>query len=246
MEESIITFIALGFMAQMIDGALGMAYGVFLTTALTFVGVPVVSASASIHFAEIVTTFLSGCSHFKLKNIDMKLLKKIAPAGVVGAIIGSLFLSYVNSDWIKPIVSVYLLILGIRIIVKSFYTKPFKEIAKKLKLLGFVGGFCDAVGGGGWGPIVTSTLLARGHHPHKTIGTVNVSEFFVTVASSAVFVMAVGIGYWKLVLGLIIGGGIAAPLAAYVCLKFNPKWMLVTVGTLIVTLNLISLFRIIL
>lgn len=244
MTETIV-FVLLVFLAQLIDGALGMAYGVFLTTTLSFWGVPVSHASAAIHFSEMFTTFVSGISHFKMKNVDLSLLKKLAPAGIFGGIIGAAVLSSVNAQTVKPFVCLYLLILGIRIVVKSFARKKDAAVIRHIMPLGFAGGFLDAVGGGGWGPIVTGTLIARGNNPRKTIGTANLSEFFVTVAQSAVFFVSIGLGYWKIVAGLIIGGCLAAPMAAFVCAKINPKILMLFVGILIIATNTAAIGRLI-
>lgn len=236
-------FIFLGFAAQLIDGALGMAYGVFLTTALSFWGVPVSHASAAVHFSEMFTTLASGISHFKMKNVDWGLLKKLAPAGAAGGIIGAAFLSVAKTETVKPFVCLYLLILGIWIVRKSFARIKTKKNVRHIAPLGFVGGFLDAMGGGGWGPIVTGTLIARGNNPRQTIGTTNLSEFFVTATQSAIFFVSIGLGYWKIVGGLVVGGCLAAPLAAFVCAKINPKILMLFVGILIIITNAAAIGR---
>lgn len=241
--EPFIIFATLGFIAQLIDGALGMAYGVFLSTTLTSAGIPIASASACIHFAEIFTTFTSGISHFKLKNIDFTLLKKLAPAGILGGVIGAILVSKINSEYIRPFVSTYLCLLGIRIILKSLSYKKETTTPKKIFPLGFIGGFLDAIGGGGWGPIVTGTLINKNNCPHKTIGTVSLTEFFVTFCQSLAFATTLGLGYFKIVLGLIIGGCLAAPLSAYICLKINTKILMFIVGTIITSLNIVALIH---
>ncbi len=242
-EDSFIIFIVLGFIAQLIDGALGMAFGVFLTTVLTFIGIPVAQASASVHFSEIFTTLISGISHFKFKNVDMGLFKRLAFFGVIGGIIGAYVLSAVDGNIIRPFVSIYLLILGVCLLFKSFSRYRPKRMKKHVIPLGLFGGFFDAVGGGGWGPIVTSTLIARGNSPRKSIGTVNFSEFFVTVAQSATFFIVIGLTSWKMVVGLIMGGVIAAPLAAYTCRKVNVKILILFVAVIIIITNILSLVK---
>ena len=236
-------FIALGFCAQLIDGCLGMAYGVFLTTFLTANGVPLVQASSSVHFAEVFTTLASGLAHWRFDNVSWPMFRRLAFAGVVGGILGAYVLTSVNGKILKPWVTVYLLLLGIRLLCKVWQHPTFNAALKRLIPLGLVAGFCDAVGGGGWGPIVTSTLLVRGHTPHKAIGTVNTAEFFVTVAQTATFVALIGLGNWKMVSGLIIGGILAAPLAAYLCKIINQKVLMAAVAVLIILTNSYVLFN---
>ena len=238
-----ILFIILGFLGQLIDGCLGMAYGVFLTTCLMAKGVPLVYASQSIHFSEIFTTLASGLAHWKFKNIDWQLFKKLTLPGVIGGIFGAYILTSLSGDKLKPFVSVYLLLLGIRILLKLRKQFVFKNAHKHLILLGTVGGFFDAIGGGGWGPIVTSSLIAKGNLPNKAIGTVNSSEFFVTLAQSATFIILIGTGNWKIISGLIIGGVLAAPVSAYLCKRINQKVLMAMVGLLIVFTNLYALYH---
>ncbi len=242
-EDSLLIFIILGFIAQLIDGALGMAFGVFLTTVLTFIGVPVAQASASIHFAEIFTTCISGISHFKFKNVDMGLFKRLVVSGVIGGGIGAYILSSVDGNYIRPFVAVYLLILGTCLFVKGFSRYRPSRMKKNIIPLGLLGGFFDAVGGGGWGPIVTSTLIARGTSPRKSIGTVNFSEFFVTVAQSATFFVLIGMTSWKIIVGLILGGVIAAPIAAYACHKVNYRVLIFFVAIVIIVTNIFTLIK---
>ncbi len=236
-------FIFLGFCAQLIDGCLGMAYGVFLTTFLIAHGVPLVTASAGIHFAEVFTTFASGVSHWKFKNIDGHMFQKLVIPGIFGGVVGAVVLSVVDGETIKPFVSVYLLMLGIRILLKIKKNPHFKNTIEHLIPLGAAGGFFDAVGGGGWGPIVASTLIAKGNTPSKVIGTVNAAEFFVVLAQSAAFIMLIGLGNWQIVAGLVIGGVLAAPLAAYLCTRINQKGLMFLVGILIVLTNAYALWH---
>lgn len=232
-----ILFIVLGFCAQLIDGCLGMAYGVFLTTFLTASGVPLLHASSGIHFAEIFTTLASAISHWRFNNVNWLMLKRLALAGIIGGVLGAYVLTSVNGEVLKPWVSVYLLLLGGRLLWKAWKRSASSLTLKRLFPLGLAGGFCDAIGGGGWGPIVTGTLLVRGYTPHKAIGTVNTAEFFVTIAQTATFVSLIGLGNWKLICGLIIGGVLAAPLAAYLCKKINQKVLMSMVGILIIFIN---------
>lgn len=234
----IIIFIIVGFLAQMIDGALGMAYGVSSTTFLLSVGVSPVVASASVHTAEIFTSGVSGLSHLKLGNIDKELFKKLLAPGIIGGVLGAYILTSVPGKTIKPFVAIYLLIMGLMILRKSFKKTQEKKVITHLFPLGTVGGTFDAIGGGGWGPIVTSTLVAKGNNPRFTIGSVNLAEFFVTVAEVATFFTFMGFVRWRLIVGLIIGGVMAAPLAAYVCKILEPRKLIIIVGVLIMILSM--------
>lgn len=191
--ENIFIYILVGFLAQMIDGTLGMAYGVSSTTFLLSAGVSPKIAGASVHIAEVFTTFVSGISHLGFKNINKALLTKLVIPGVLGGITGAYILINAPSEVIKPFVDIYLVIMGIIILVKAFKSIVQKELeGKKIWGLGLIGGFFDAIGGGGWGPIVTSTLVANGYNPRYAIGTVNLAEFFVTVSQAATFVTFLG------------------------------------------------------
>lgn len=238
-----ITFIILGFIAEIIDGCLGMAYGVFLTSLLISNGSSLIMASSSIHFSEIFTTLASGISHIKQKNVDFNMLKKLAVSGVIGGITGAYILTSIDGEMIKPFVSVYLLILGFRILLKAKDNFKKKDNSKHLIPLGSVGGFFDAIGGGGWGPIVTSSLIEQGNVPCKAIGTVNTAEFFVTFAQSVTFFTVVGIKAPQMTLGLIIGGIVAAPLSAYLCKKINQKVLRILVALVIIGINCYALYH---
>lgn len=247
MEISILVFILVGFIAQMIDGALGMAYGVSSNTFLLSLGIPPAAASASVHMAEVVTTGISGISHWRLGNVDWKLVRRLLIPGVVGGVAGAYILTSVDGDFIKPYIATYLLIMGGMIIYKAFTItprkKPDEHHGPRISLLGVIGGFCDAIGGGGWGPVVTSTLVARGKYARTTIGSVNFSEFFVTFAQSVVFVFTLNFTeYWQVILGLLIGGSIAAPLAARMTKALPLKALMILVGVLIVVLSVRTLY----
>jgi len=243
MDTTFFLFVIAGFLAQMIDGCIGMAYGVSSTSLLLSIGVPPAAASASVHSAEVFTTFVSGISHYSLKNIDKKLFSSLVIPGVIGGITGAFILTNIDTAIIKPIISIYLVAMGVRIIWKAF-GKEAKKAAKKLEgvklyILGVIGGCLDAIGGGGWGPVVTTTLVADGNTPRFVIGSVNASEFFVTVAQAITFVTLIGLGeYWKIILGLAVGGVIAAPLAAFLVRKISPKAMMIMVGAVVAVLNI--------
>ncbi len=237
---NIFVFVLVGFVAQMIDGALGMAYGVSSNTFLLSLGLPPASASASVHMAEVFTTGVSGISHWRLRNIDTSLAKKLIIPGVLGGVSGAYILTSIDGDLLKPWISAYLLVMGMVILVKAFNRDQEKrgEI-KQISLLGLIGGFFDAIGGGGWGPVVTTTLVARGNHPRATIGTVNFSEFFVTFAQSVTFILALNFrDYWQIIVGLLVGGVLAAPIAAYATKRLPLKFLMILVGVIIILVSL--------
>jgi uncharacterized membrane protein YfcA len=246
MELSILLYVLVGFVAQVIDGALGMAYGVSSNTFLLSLGLPPAAASASVHMAEVVTTGVSGASHWRLGNIDWKLIRRLLIPGVLGGMAGAYLLTSIDGDILKPYISGYLLIMGAFIIYKAFRNNNHVNDGThtaRVSFLGLVGGFCDAIGGGGWGPVVTTTLVARGKNPRLTIGSVNFSEFFVTLAQSIVFVFTLNFSqYWQIILGLLIGGAIAAPLAARVTKYMPVKALMILVGTLIILLSIRTIY----
>ncbi len=247
MDLNILVFILVGFLAQIIDGALGMAYGVSSNTFLLTIGVPPAAASASVHMAEVVTTGVSGFSHWRMENIDKDLIKRLVLPGVLGGVTGAYLLTTIPSDVIKPIVSAYLLIMGFVILFKALKVGEIvKGIPAYISILGLIGGFFDAIGGGGWGPIVTTSLIARGSHPRYTIGSVNFSEFFITFAESITFILALKMSFfaefWTIIAGLLIGGVIAAPLAAVVCKKLPARTLMAMVGVLIIGLSIRTIY----
>ena len=241
MDITIFFYIFVGFIAQMIDGALGMAYGVTSTSLLLTIGIPPAQASASVHAAELVTTAVSGAFHLKFGNVDKKVLRRLLIPGVIGGAIGAYVLTEIPSTTIKPLVAGYLIIMGGIILWKAFRKVAPRELKTKLVPLGLVGGFFDAIGGGGWGPVVTTTLVARGKEPRLVVGSVNLAEFFVTLSESFVFILTIGLIHWKIIIGLMIGGVLAAPLAAYVCSRIPRRPMMCMVGVLIVAVSLRTL-----
>lgn len=259
MMNNFLLFAAVGFGAQLIDGAIGMAFGVISASVLLSLGIPPAAASAAVHTAGIVTTGLSGLSHAFFKNVDFALFKRLMIPGIIGSILGAFVLTKIPSHISRPIISSYLLIMGIVICYKAFKRENFFQMVKsfitknvlKQKLpseqavgttpLGFAGGFLSAAGGGGWGPIVTSSLLAQGTTPHITIGSVNMAEFMVAVSTSATFFFMIKITHWDIILGLIFGGSIAAPLAAYTVRRLHPKMIMVFAGITVITLSLRTL-----
>lgn len=242
-------FIGVGFLAQMIDGALGMAYGVSSNTFLLSVGVPPAVASACVHIAEVITTGISGITHWRLGNVDKEAFKKLIIPGVLGGIAGAYLLTSIDGNVIKPWISAYLLIMGFVILWKAIRkVKPEVKEIRWIAPLGLVGGFMDAIGGGGWGPVVTTTLVAQGKHPRFSIGSVNSSEFFVTFAESVTFLLTLGglFQNWPIFVGLLIGGSIAAPIAAYATKLLPTKVLMGLVGILIIALSLRTILSVIL
>jgi uncharacterized membrane protein YfcA len=247
MDISILLYILVGFIAQTIDGALGMAYGVSSNTFLLSLGIPPAAASASVHMAEVVTTGISGFAHWRLGNVDWKLVRRLLIPGIIGGVAGAYLLTSIDGNVLKPYIAAYLLLMGGLIIYKALTVKPRNKPDEyhgpRISWLGLLGGFCDAIGGGGWGPVVTSTLVARGKYARTTIGSVNFSEFFVTLCQSIVFVLTLSFTeYWQVILGLLIGGGIAAPLAARMTKNLPLKTLMIMVGVLIILLSIRTIY----
>lgn len=246
-NSSILLFALVGFFAQMIDGCLGMAYGVSSNSVLLALGVPPKLASASVHAAEVVTTAISGFSHFRVGNVDKDLALRLIVPGVLGGVIGAYLLTQLDGDMLKPYIAIYLLIMGLYILVRAFRKLAGGEVKTALiPPLAIVGGFFDAIGGGGWGPVVTTTLVAGGKKPRFAIGSVNLSEFFVTTSESITFILTIGnlVDYWRIILGLLIGGALAAPLAAIACKRIPQKTMMIMVGLFIILLQARTLLSI--
>ncbi len=236
--------VLVGLLAQVIDGALGMAYGITSTTFLMASGVSPAMASASVHVAEVFTTGVSGIAHAKLGNVNRNLFLRLLIPGITGAIVGAYVLTSIDGKTIKPFISAYLLIMGLYIISKVFRKiKAARQEPKHVAKLALFGGFVDAVGGGGWGPVVTTTLVGTGHDPRTTIGSVNFAEFFLTFSSAIAFTALVGFGPWMIVAGLVIGGLFSAPLAAYLCSRLQTRTLLVMVGALISLVSAYNLYR---
>lgn len=234
MNAEFLIFVVVGFLAQLIDGALGMAFGVVSTTVLLTFGFPPAQASAIVHTAEVFTTGASAASHTIHRNINRLLVIQLAVAGSVGAIIGAYLLSHIDGRVVRPFIAAYLLVLGLSILLKAFKPPPEHDAPPAYAApLGIVGGFLDAVGGGGWGAIVTSTLIGSGHAPRMVIGSVNAAEFFVTVAAATTFFVTLGLAPLQALLGLIVGGVIAAPFGAYVAQYLPARRLMVAVGLLV-------------
>ncbi|HRN88752.1 MAG TPA: sulfite exporter TauE/SafE family protein [Hyphomicrobium sp.] len=243
--DDILFYVIVGFLAQMIDGAIGMAYGVTATSVLLSAGVPPATASACVHAAETFTTGASGAAHWKLGNVDRKLLWRLAVPGAIGGAIGAYVLSEFPGDTLKPFIAAYLLLLGLVIIWKALGARQREGVQPRtVAPLGFFGGLLDAMGGGGWGPIVTSSLLGQGATPRYAIGSVNLAEFFVTLTISATFFVTIGLSLWPIILGLIIGGVIAAPFAALAAKHIPAKVLMLAVGCVVVLLSMHTIYRV--
>jgi uncharacterized membrane protein YfcA len=231
-------FVAIGLCAQLIDGALGMAYGLTSSSVLLAMGLPPAAVSASVHTAEVFTTGASGISHGMLGNVDRKLLRRLVVPGVIGGILGAYVLTRLDGDAIRPWIHGYLALMAVLILLRAIGRRfPRKEV-KRVGVLGFFAGLFDAVGGGGWGPMATSTLLAGGGAARTTIGTVNAAEFSVTLAISITFLASIGIDHWQVVLGLLVGGVVAAPLAAVLVKRVPERAVLVAVGVLVLGISI--------
>lgn len=233
--SAVLPFIAIGFAAQLVDGALGMAFGVICNTLLVGVlGLPPALASQRVHVVECFTTATSGISHLIHGNIDKALFLKLVIPGVIGGVTGAYLLSSLDASVVKPFVLLYLAAIGIYLLVRGLFYPPKFKVARHVAPLGLVGGFLDAAGGGGWGPVVTSNLLIQGAEPRKVVGTVNSAEFFLTLAVSATFIWQLGIADLAgATLGLLIGGIVAAPFGAFAAKRFSPKLMLILVGVVL-------------
>lgn len=237
LENAFWIFVAVGLCAQLVDGALGMAYGLVSSSVLLAFGVPPVQASAAVHTAEVFTTGVSGAAHAKLGNVDKRLFLRLAIPGVVGGVLGAYVLTQVPGDAIKPFIYAYLFLLAILILARATGRRVPRREVKRVGLLGFFAGLLDASGGGGWGPLATSTLLANGGQARTSIGTVNAAEFVVTLAISITFLLGIGLQHWQIIAGLLVGGVVAAPLAALLVKHVPERAVLTVVGLLVLSIS---------
>lgn len=245
METELVIFALVGFAAQIVDGALGMAFGVISTSVLLAMGVPPAIASAGVHAAEVVTTGLSGLSHVWHRNVDKKLFIRLALWGAAGGVVGAYILTELPVAVIRPLVTVYLCVMGLLIIYRALRNKPPKKEIGGIGPLGLAGGFLDAIGGGGWGPLVSSTLIAKGSSPRHTIGSVNLAEFFVTLSISITFFMTIAPGYFLTAAALIAGGALAAPLAGYMGKKLPARILMILVSIVVLSLGVWNILQLI-
>ncbi len=240
-DTSFYLFMCAGFIAQLVDGAVGMGYGVTSTSILMSLGVHPAAISGSVHTAEIFSSAASGYSHYKFGNVNKKLFKVLVIPGILGAIAGAGSLVWIGDKYgnlIKPFLAAYCLLLGIRILYQAYKREKKIKKVKKAGWLAGAGGFLDSFGGGGWGPLVTSTLIAKGRSPQYVIGSVSLSEFFVTFFSALSFFAFIGITHWQVIIGLMLGGAVAAPFAARLAGKLPLRTMLICVGLMVIIWSL--------
>lgn len=238
MFDDFVLYVAVGVGAQIVDGSVGMAYGVTGTSLLLGFGIPPATASACVHAAEVVTTGVSGLSHWRLGNVQPALVWRLAVPGMIGGAVGAYVLAALPGEEIRPFVSGYLLVMGLVILWKALRGVEGSEARPHhVSALGLVGGFLDAIGGGGWGPVVTSTLLGRGNAPRYVIGSVILTEFFVTAVITGTFLFTIGLSLWPIIAGLVLGGALAAPFAAKIAQRMPDRPMMILVGTVVVLLS---------
>ena len=242
----ILPFIAIGFAAQLIDGALGMAFGVISQTLLVTIGVPPAAASASVHLVEVFTTGASGGSHIAHRNVDWGLFRRLVPFGVAGGVLGAYALSSVDAAAARPFVMAYLMLIGVYLLYRAIKMnlEPRFVDPKTTRPLALVGGFLDAAGGGGWGPVVTSNLLIQGGEPRKTIGTVNAAEFLLALTVSVTFILTLGLETFSTAtVGLIVGGVAAAPLGALFAKRVKPRILMFAVSVVLIATSVYSIAK---
>jgi uncharacterized membrane protein YfcA len=244
--ETFLWFALLGALAQLVDGALGMAYGLICSTVLLSLGMPPATVSAAVHTAEMVTTGISGGAHAVFGNVDKSLFLRLAIPGAIGGVAGALFLVNTKSAWVKPLIVLYLLALAVLILLRAAKRWHFRAKPEHVPPLGLVAGTLDAIGGGGWGSITTSSLLASGHPARKTIGSVSAAEFVVTTAIAITFATTLGLDHIEVVLGLLVGGAVAAPFAALAVKRIPETVLLWLVGGLVLVLASIQGTRLLL
>lgn len=239
---ALLPFIAIGFAAQLIDGALGMAFGVIANTLLIAMGVPPATASGNVHVIKVFTGGMAGLSHALHKNVDWKLCLRLSLSGIAGGVLGAYVLTQIDAEIAKPFVLGYLTLIGLFLLWRAWDHVHIERHARVVEPLGVIGGFLDASGGGGWGPVVTSNLLMQGHNPRMTVGTVNTAEFFLAIAISITFLFHLGVeDFTAAVIGLLIGGVVAAPFGAWLTKRIPARPLMFLVGTV---LTLTSMFGI--
>lgn len=243
MPDDFMWYVLAGFAAQLVDGSLGMAYGITASTLLLGLGVPPAAASATVHAAECFTTGVSAASHHAFGNVNKVLFHKLLLPAIIGAVMGAYILASMPGDALRPYVAGYLLIMGCVIVLKGFREFPPRTVTTHLGPLGFFGAFIDALGGGGWGPIVASTLIVRGSELRITVGSVNAVEFFVTLAASLTFFLTLGLTNWPIILGLALGGVVAAPIGAWACTRIPVKPFMILIGILVIALSLRTILK---
>lgn len=235
-----------GFLAQLVDGSLGMGYGVTSATVLLSAGISPAAISGSIHTAEIFSSAASGYSHYRFGNVNMKLFRVLVIPGVIGAVLGALLLTWLgnsNGVWLQGILACYTLFLGVKFLINAFRKRQRSKKFKNYRTLAGAGGFLDSFGGGGWGPLVTTTLINKGRSPKYVIGSVSLTEFFVTLASAFTFFTILGISHWQVIVALMTGGIIAAPIAAKLAGKMPRKTAFILLGVLVIVWSMRILLK---
>ncbi|WP_294215281.1 sulfite exporter TauE/SafE family protein [uncultured Chryseobacterium sp.] len=237
-----------GFLAEIVAGSMGMGYGVICTTTLLFLNIPPHVVSASIHSAESFTTAAGSISHVRLKNVSKSLVKKLAIPAVIGAVIGAVCLTYLGEYYArltKTIIAFYTLYLGFQILSNAFKEKQSKKLKRKTNLtrLGVIGGFIDSFAGGGWGPLVTGTLIKNAFTPRFAVGSSTVAKFILTLTAAITFFITLGVQHWNIILGLLIGGIITAPFSAMLTAKLPVKKMFIIIGTLVIVMSSITIYK---
>ncbi|MBS1621619.1 MAG: sulfite exporter TauE/SafE family protein [Bacteroidetes bacterium] len=237
-----------GFLAELVAGSMGMGYGVICTTILLMFNIPPPVISSGIHSAESFTTAAGSISHYKMGNVNKKLTRVLAIPAVFGAVTGAIFLSYTGHQYahlVKPFITLYSMYLGIRILLNAFLGKRKSSYRKKVNIpaLGFIGGFIDSFGGGGWGPLVTGTFIRNGRTPRYVIGSSTVAKFILTFASAVTFFITIGIHHWNIVAGLLIGGIVTAPFSALLTSRLPIRKMFFLVGFLVIIMSLITIYK---
>ena len=236
--DALLAGFLVGMLAQFVDGALGMAYGVTASTFLLTTGASPAVATAAVHMAEIFTTGASGLSHWRFGNIDRHLFRRLVIPGIIGAVVGVFIVTGIDGATIKPYIGTYLGLMGVFLVARSAWRIALPvNMRWGTPVVGFVGAFVDTIGGGGWGPVVTTTLLGTGHEPKEVIGSVSAAEFFIPVVSGVALAFLVTVEAWETVAGLIAGGMVMAPLAAYIAGKLPKRILMAVVGCLIIGLN---------
>ena len=234
MGLSFVLALVVGFVAESIDGALGMAYGLLSTTVMLAFGYAPAVASASVHLAEIVTSAASGLSHWRFGNVRRETVRGLLVSGVAGGVLGAYAVVRLPTLYLRPVVAAYILVMGVNITIRALRNTRTRRARANLPLLGLAGGFCDALGGGGWGQVVTSTLIARGYPPRYTVGSVTLTEFFVALSESVTFLATIGVQSWAVVGGLMLGGAVAAPLAAWTTSRLPHRPFAAAIGLVVV------------
>lgn len=242
-DPTFLLSVLLGFAAQTVGSSLGMAYSVTCSTVLLAVGIPPAMTSATVHTSEVANRLFSGLSHFRYGNVDTAMFKRLALFGSLGACIGAFVVVYLPVQVMRPVIAGMLLIMGMRILLSAFGLPEIRIRETRIGALGFVGGLIDVIGGGGWGPVVTSTLILRGNQSHIVVGSINFAKFFVAVVESLTLILLLKVPEWRIIAGLIAGGALAAPMAARLCRRIPPRTLTILVGLLICILSTRTLIK---